>query len=410
LEIYILVEMRNNARRFATTVMGRRALNSGVQRIALLLPMDIESGRAVLRGVKSYIRPDRPWTFHIALPTLQIMPTLRAWKPSGVIAHVDRRELIPALRRLRTPVINICNALAATPFPRVGLNNNLVGRLAAEHYLQRGLSDFAFVGDCRNLYVRDRREAFRAAVMASSHATLAVFDAPSPTHWGENWALTEKRLHRWMMALPKPVGVLTANDQLGLQLTEVCRMIGLRVPDEVSIVGVDNDELICQLSNPPLSSISGGGEQTGHAAAAMLDRCMRGDVPREPVLLPPAGLIARQSSDILTIKDPDVQNAVRFIREHAIHPLAVDDVLGEVHLSRRSIERKFRSLLGRTLLEEIRRVRLDHVKRLLNETDRTVADIAEQTGFSSPERLTIVFRDAMGVVPTMYREQFRQRG
>ena len=213
-----------------------------------------------------------------------------------------------------------------------------------------------------------------------------------------------------MMELPKPVGVFTANDQLGLQLAEVCRMIGIRVPDEVSIVGVDNDELVCQLATPPLSSISGGGEQTGYAAAAMLDRCMRGEAPpRQPVLVPPAALITRQSSDILTVKDPDVQTVVRFIRDHATQPLAVDDVLGELPISRRSIERKFRSLLGRTLLEEIHRVRLEHVKRLLSETDRTIADIAVQTGFGSPERLTIVFRGALGVVPSLYRARFRQR-
>ena len=136
----------------------------------------------------------------------------------------------------------------------------------------------------------------------------------------------------------------------GFNWPKVCRIVGLRVPDDVSIVGVDNDELVCQLASPPLSSISGGGEQTGYAAAAMLDRCMQGHPPpTEPVLLPPAALITRQSSDILTVRDADVQTVVRFIRDHATTPLAVDDVLGELHISRRSIERKFRSLLGRTL-------------------------------------------------------------
>ena len=350
--------MRNNVRCFATLKwdewMGRNVGDNLVRRVALLLPIDIESGRAVLRGVKAYVRPDRPWAFHIALPSAQIIPTLRAWRPAGVIAHIEQTPLIQALRKLNVPVVNVCNALEATPFPRVGLDNAMVGKLAAEHFLQRGLSRFAFVGHLDYRYVRDRRDSFAASV---AHP-VELFDSPSPTHWGENWALTEKRLHRWMMALPKPVGVFTANDQLGLQLAEVCRIVGLRVPDDVSIVGVDNDELICELATPPLSSISGGGEQTGYAASAMLDHCMRGEAtPHEPVLLPPSALIARQSSDIFTVKDPDVQTVVRFIREHATQPLAVDDVLGELHISRRSIERKFRALLGRTLLEEIRRVR-----------------------------------------------------
>ncbi len=292
--------------------MGRPIAKPEVQRIALLLPIDIESGRAVLRGVKAYARPDRPWAFHIALPDPKVMPTLKAWKPAGVIAHVDQRALTAALRRLRAPVVNVCNAIQATPFPRVGLNNVLVGKLAAEHFVQRGLTQFAFLGHCHHVYVSDRRNAFQEALATVTPNPIEVFDAPSPTPWGGNWALTEKRLHRWLLALPKPVGVLAANDQLGLQLAEVCRMIGLRVPDDVSIVGVDNDELVCQLASPPLSSISGGGEQTGYAAAAMLDRCMQGHPPpTEPVLLPPAALITRQSSDILTVRDSDVQTVVR---------------------------------------------------------------------------------------------------
>jgi LacI family transcriptional regulator len=381
-----------------------------VLRIALLLPLDIEYGRAVIRGVKAYVGPDRGWIFHVAMPDPRILATVRAWRPAGVIAHINRAELIRPLRRLNRPVINISNTLPNAPLPRVGLDNPAVGRMAARHYLERQLRHFAFVGFPDHMYVQERLAAYENALKQAGFGPVHIFKLPAASTWGGNWALRGQTLHRWMRSLPKPIGILAAHDQHAFELADVCRLVGLRVPDDVAILGVDNDELICQLATPPLSSIAGCGEQTGYEAAAMLHHCISGkSAPTEPLLLSPPKLVTRQSSDILAVTDADVQTAVRFIRSHSTQAISVTDVTTDLCISRRSLERKFQALLGHTILAEIRRVRLDNVKLLLAETDSTIAEIAARAGFGSPERLTITFRDCEGILPSEYRAKFRLR-
>jgi LacI family transcriptional regulator len=180
------------------------------------------------------------------------------------------------------------------------------------------------------------------------------------------------------------------------------------VPDDVAIVGCDNDELICTLAHPPLTSIQNAGERTAFEAARMLERWLDGHPPpEEPLLLPPGGLVVRQSSDILTIPDEDIRAAVRFIRDHIEELIGVEDVLRAVMISRRSLERKFKTILGRSPLDEIRRVRIERVKQLLTASDMPMPEIAARAGFSGPDRLAVVFRDETGMAPTDYRKQFR---
>jgi LacI family transcriptional regulator len=186
--------------------------------------------------------------------------------------------------------------------------------------------------------------------------------------------------------------------------------VGLRVPEDVAILGCDNDELICTLAHPPLSSIQNVGEQTAFEACAMLERWLDGHPPPEkPLLVPPPGVVVRQSSDILTIPDADLRAAVRFIRNHVEEMIGVDDILREVMISRRSLERKFKTHLGRSPLDEIRRARVERVKELLSGSDMPMPQIAARAGFSGPDRLAVVFKDETGMAPTDYRKQFRLR-
>jgi LacI family transcriptional regulator len=194
----------------------------------------------------------------------------------------------------------------------------------------------------------------------------------------------------------------------GLQVVEACRLAGLRVPDEVAVVGVDNDDLFCGLARPSLSSIIVPAERIGFEAAAVLERLLAGaKAPRNPRLIPPAGVVTRQSSDVLAGGDPDVTAAVRFIRDHGHRPISVEDVLRAVPVSRRSLERRFRALLGRGLGEEIRRAHLQRAKDLLAATALSVTEVAGQAGFAGVHYLSRVFRQETGLTPTAYRRQVR---
>jgi LacI family transcriptional regulator len=213
----------------------------------------------------------------------------------------------------------------------------------------------------------------------------------------------------WVESLPKPLALFVANDLWGFELVQAVREIGLHVPDDVAVLGVDNEELLCEIAHPPLSSIRIGAEQIGHAAVALMEKMLRGkplsaEIPR----IPPLEVVTRQSTDVLAVDDPEVAAALRHIRQHALEGLSVKQMLDVVPINRRTLERRFISVLGHTPLEEIRRVRLERAKTLL-QTDLPIYDIAIRSGFATPEYLATSFFQATKMTPTAYRRQFSPR-
>jgi LacI family transcriptional regulator len=218
----------------------------------------------------------------------------------------------------------------------------------------------------------------------------------------------DERLRRWLQALAKPVGIFAGHDVWALQVVEACRFAGLRVPEDIAVVGVDNDDLLCELARPSLSSVIVPAERVGYEAAALLDRLLAGQQPpRQPVFIPPPGVVSRQSSDVLAIEDPVVAQAVRFLRDSAHLPLRVADVLRAVPVSRRALERRFQAVFERGLAAEIRRLRIDKARQLLAESDLPMNRIAERSGFSSQYQLSRAFRREVGTTPTAYRSAAR---
>jgi LacI family transcriptional regulator len=202
---------------------------------------------------------------------------------------------------------------------------------------------------------------------------------------------------------------MACNDFRGTQALDACRRAGIAVPEEVAVVGVDNEELVCTLANPPLSSVVPNARSIGYEAAALLDRLMRGEPePTTPLFIPPVEVITRLSTDVNAIADPEVATAMRFIREHACEGIAVADVLSQVPVSRSVLQRRFRGLLGRSIHGEIAGVRLQRAKQLLIETDLPLAAIAQRTGFSHVEYLCAAFRQATGLPPGTYRREHAQ--
>jgi LacI family transcriptional regulator len=239
-------------------------------------------------------------------------------------------------------------------------------------------------------------------VARSAKATFAVHAS------GGSWEPSQERLKRWIASLPRPLGLVAANDLHGLRALDACRRAGLAVPEVVAVVGADDDAEVCELSDPPLSSVTFHPERVGYEAAALLERLMGGRAaPAEPLLVPPLGVSARQSSDILAIDDPDVAKAIHHIRRHAFEGITVEDVLREVPLSRRALEHRFRRRLGRTPKEEIQRLRFEQAKSLLATTDLPVARISDRLGFHQPAYLSAAFQREAGTSPSAYRRNHR---
>jgi LacI family transcriptional regulator len=229
-----------------------------------------------------------------------------------------------------------------------------------------------------------------------------------PEREQQGWLYEEDVAH-WLQTLPRPVGLMACNDTRGQQVLNACREVGIAVPDAVAVVGVDNDELVCELCDPPLSSVVPNTRQIGYEAAALLDRLLRGEKPpRQLVWIPPLGIVTRRSTDILAIEDRDIAAAVRFIRDNACNGITVAEVVRRLPLSHATLERQFHRYIGRTPKAEIIRVQLERVKQLLAETNLSLKEIASQTGFTHTEYLSALFKSKTGQTPGQCRKSVRR--
>jgi LacI family transcriptional regulator len=371
------------------------------------MTLDTAFCRDVVAGIQAYAI-DRPgWSFHREPPDPKVLGPLRQWAPHGIIAQLLTRKFAQGVLRLKKPVVDLHYSLPNFNVPVVDVDHAAVGRLAAEHFLARGHVHFAFLGSGMAPYAREREIGFRERLAAASFDVSACHAEYLPgLPLGFNWTKTHGQVSRWLQRLSKPVAVLANNDLPAHDLAEICQRLGLRIPDDVALLGVDNDELECRLTTPPLSSIAIPAERIGYEAARLLDQLLRGQKPAQRrIFLPPVRVIARQSTDTLATHDPIVRAALRYIEQHAAEQISVDAVVRQINASRRELERHFRQVLGRSVLAEIRRVRVEKAKQLLAATDLTMPAIARSCGFSSPQRMAIVFREVAGVVPTAFRRQ-----
>jgi LacI family transcriptional regulator len=285
----------------------------------------------------------------------------------------------------------------------VETDDKAIAEAAAQHLLDRNFRQLAFCGDDRFNWSRWRCEHFQRAA-AAAEAACSVYRPTARAR--RDWDAMENDIGQWLLSLPRPVGVMACYDIRARHVLDACRRVGLDVPDQVAVIGVDNDEFLCDLSDPPLSSVAPDTRRTGYMAAALLDRLMSGRERHrgQAIFVQPLGVVSRRSTDVFALGDADVSAAVRFIREHACEGIAVKDLLAEVPLSRRVLEDRFRKLVGRTPHDEITRVRFDRVRQLLRETRLPLADVAQRSGFRNVEYMTTAFRREFGMSPKVYRD------
>jgi len=382
-------------------------------RVVLLVETSNSYCRELLRGIYAYIQENGPWSTYLTEQARGdpapkwVLDNLQG---DGIIARIENRRIAEAVMKTGLPVVDVSAARIVPEIPWVETDDAAMARLAAEHLLDRGFRHFGFVGNDRFHWSKWREEEF-VRVVKQAENTCSVFrPQPSGRRLPMNLMEEEKQLVTWIQKLPKPTGVMACYDVRGQQLLDVCHRIGVAVPDEMAVVSVDNDEMLCSLSDPPLSSVIPNTHQTGYEAARMLDRLMSGKSSgKHSLKIAPLGIATRQSSDVLAVADHHISQAMHFIREHACEGIKVDDVLKAVPLSRRVLEHRFKRLLGYSPHDEILRMQFQRVVELLSETALPLATIAEHAGFRHAEYLSVAFKKRYNVTPSEYRRQ-NQRG
>jgi LacI family transcriptional regulator len=313
-----------------------------------------------------------------------------------------------AIAATGVPTVEMRSTRLKHNFHFVGVDNRAIGQMVTEHLLERGFRRFAIYGIETESYFEERCRNFVSAVEGAGFP-CTIYQQPGHKEIPTNWERQQQHVADWVKGLSKPVGVMACTDQLGFWFLDACRRAGVAVPEEVAVVGCENDESLATMSVPPLSSVQFNAEKTGYEAAALLDRMMAGQTSaNQHTYIPPLGIIARQSSDIVAVEDSEIAEALRYIRENAPYGLSVDDVLRAIPMSRAALDQRMRMAIGRTVKAEILRVQLDQVKRLLADTDLSLSQIADRTGFKHPQYMAELFKKKCGKTPGSYRKEYQE--
>lgn len=368
--------------------------------------------RRLAGGIQRYSFPRRSyeyWLVDAYRPVSELIQLIKQWRPDGMITDWHGRDT-EKLIRLRIPTVVTPADVCLPGVGSVDVDDIEVGRMAARHLFDTGLRQFAFLGNDTD-YSRQRHTGFRAFLHEAGLDCFSRNNEPSMRRQSiEYWSDSTTGLQKWVRDLPKPIGIFAVHDPVGRCVAAACREENISIPEEVAILGVDNDELICDLTHPPLSSVSVPWEKIGYEAARVMDQLLStGRAPRRPVVVAPEPVMARLSSDLLAVGSPRLQEALRVIRERACEGLRIKDLLRMVPLSRRTLEKEFATYLRRSPREEIIRVRMNRARLLLSRTDLSMAQVAERSGFENAERFSITFRHAEGCPPSRYRQRFQIR-
>ena len=379
--------------------------------IALLVDTATDWGRRMIRGISRYAKQQEGWDIWLEQRCQHAPGRLPpGWQGDGVIARVADRAMARHLVGAPGIVVNVSSArIPGVDFPTVTADLRAAARLAVGHLLDQGFRNFGYFAPMGFSYVDDHYKSFVETLAAAGH-DCSLFAAHHMPASHAAWRKRQKDFEHWLQELPKPVAVVTWTGDRGREMLYACRALGLLVPEQVAVLSGDEDSLLCETCNPPLSGVALTSERIGFEAATLLDRLLHGEpAPTEPILIEPTRVVVRQSTDTLAIDDPDLARAVAYIRQHAATPIQVSDILRAVPVSRSWLERRFQQTLGRSPAEEIRRVHLERAKQFLADTDMSVPEVAVASGFGSREYLAYTFKQATGSTPREFRTRVRGR-
>jgi LacI family transcriptional regulator len=376
-------------------------------KVILLLETSREYGRQLQFGITKYSFFNGPWTFYREPGGRdRTLPRLKDWGANGIIAHV--KDAAGARKIVSAGIPTIVKGFQIEGCPLIATDNQAIGVMAAEHLIDHCFRRFAYCGYTDLYWSIERGQAFSQRIQQEPFEFFRY--EPPRIKARQRWDQELDTMAKWLKSLPKPVGVMACVDDRSQHILHACKMAGLDVPTEVAIVGVDNDELVCRLANPQLSSIALGAERAGYEAAELLDRLMAGDKMDDAIILTqPTHVVTRQSTDVMAMDDQMVAKALQYIRRHATGPIQVADVIDAVPLSKRAMQKRFQAVLGRTILDEIRHVRVELCSKMLTETDLPIAQIALACGFPGIDHVSRSFRKIKHMSPLAYRKQYGQK-
>ncbi len=367
-----------------------------MKRIVLLVETSRAFGRGLIMGIARYSKIHGPWSFYKEPIDLKSsIPHLTGWKPDGIIMRdsLVTKELL----NLKIPtILAIHDSSYPKELPVIKTDSQAIAKLASNHLIEKGLKYFAFFGFDNYDWLKERRFYFSRFNTEAGYKTHIY--TPRIRIKKDEWESEQQEVCDWVNALPKPVGIFACNDDHGQHILEVCKLINLKVPEDVAVIGVDNDPMICDISDPPLTSIALNVEAAGYEAAKLMDNMIVSQkLSGKQVMVSPSYVVQRQSTDILAVKDNDVSKAMQFIKKNAKNKISVEDVVKATNVNRRVLERRFKTAIHRSIYDEIQNIRVELIAKLLIETDLSISQITSYFNFTDAEHISRYFKRKKGI-------------
>ncbi|MFI4874157.1 MAG: XylR family transcriptional regulator [Blastopirellula sp. JB062] len=385
-------------------------MNSQLQ-VAILVETSRGHGRQIIEGIAQYSAEHGPWSIRLDPRNLNDPPPrwLKNWRGDGIIVRCESVAMANSVLATGLPTIDVRGGVPEANIPLVGVDNDAIIDASFEHLQERGFRQIAwcdFIGHRRS-WISQRRDRLLQRA-ADAGMTCHVFPVKRGAYKHATRSHREMNaLKEWLAQLPRPVAVLATDDEQAHVVLDAAQQLSLRVPDEVAVLGIDNDEIFCRVSSPPLSSVDVNTNAVGYKAAEMLHRIIQGRQIPARTLLPPRGVVTRQSSDVVAVENREAAAAIRYIRENACQPVQAAQVARALSISRSTLDRLLLAAIQLSATEAIMQVRLSHVKSDLTSTDLPLTAIATRAGFASVHHLANLFRKRVGVTPGLYRKQMR---
>ena len=376
------------------------------KQIALAFPRGAHQ-EELINGVLRYAgEHDCNWTYITAPESLALsVLDLKGWRGDAIIAAINTPAEATCAKSIALPIVNISGTLAKTSVPRVSVDSRVIGELAADHLVERGFRQFAYYGLGGVAYSAVRQEGFEERLAKSGFTSVSLLMPPTYQARSQQWRDQQSKLVKWLTTLPTPIGLCSVTDYRARQVLDACRQVGLRVPQQVAVIGVDNEEVICDHVQPRLSSVARNNRQEGYHAAAMLDQLIRHKkLQSSEDTIQPLGVVARESTETVAFQDPRLCEAIDYLNQNIAMPVGVQELASHVGVSRRWMEYAFREAVGESPYQYIRNKRLKLAQHLLEKDTRLkIHEIARQTGFLSAKQFSVAFSQEYGASPREYR-------
>jgi LacI family transcriptional regulator len=378
-------------------------------RVLLLIETSRAYGRGIVEGIARYSLENGPWSIQFEDRGLEPSPPawLREWRGQGIIARTISMKLAKMLAETKLPVVEL-HGDRRIGTAEITCDDRAMGRMAVEHLLNCGLRQFAFFTYGNAWWTETHGRGFCEALQEQGYDCHVYQPPPTAERAVPVWHERQRpRLSKWLRSLPRPIGIYTAGDLHAVRLLDVCQELNIVVPEEIAILSLGNDPVICETVRPTLSSLDLDARRIGYEAASLLDQKMAGKKSRGVLYTPPSHVAVRQSTGLMIIPDAELVQAIQYIREQACRGIDVSHVAKAVGISRSVLERRFKEHLHRTPKAEMMRVRLERARSLLIQTDKLSKQIAHLCGFASVVYFTKAFRHKMGMTPAAYRRSQR---